>query len=98
MTRRAAKVDVNQAAIVEALRAVGAKVADTSGAGKGFPDLVVQMRGVTLLVEVKDGDKKWKLTPAQEKFHKEWEVWIVESPEQAVELVSGQSFWGAAIP
>jgi len=93
---RAKKVDANQAEIVQTFRDLGARVADTSGAGDGFPDLVVQyrepMRGrlLTHLVEVKDGNKppsRRKLTPAQEKFHAEFNCHIVESVKDVYELL-----------
>jgi hypothetical protein len=73
--RRAARVDANQAEIVEALRAVGCSVAITSAVGQGFPDLVVGRRGVTYLLEVKDGDKPpaaRKFTPAERAFKNFW--------------------------
>lgn len=73
MARRwAAKVDENHGDIRAAYRAVGAVVEDTSGAGKGFPDLAVSFSGNIYYVEVKDGSKPpsaRKLTPDQVKFH-----------------------------
>ena len=45
MTRRGSKVDANQAAVVADLRALGWSVLDTSGAGDGFPDIVVGIGG-----------------------------------------------------
>ena len=49
------KADANQAAIVAALRQVGASVVDTSAVGiAGFPDLVVGFRRSTFLLEVKN--------------------------------------------
>lgn len=44
MKRRACRVDDNHGAVRNALRKAGAFVADTSGAGSGFPDLVVACR------------------------------------------------------
>ena len=73
----AAKVDANQAEIVRYLRAIpGCKVAITSMVGNGFPDIVVGWMGRNYLFEIKDGAKppsKRKLTPAERKFHKQWE-------------------------
>lgn len=43
--RRAARTDGNQAAVVADLRALGWSVLDTSGAGDGFPDIVVGIGG-----------------------------------------------------
>jgi hypothetical protein len=51
--RRAARIDANQTAIVAALRACGATVHIIK-----LPfDLVVGIRGVTTLIEIKDGAK-----------------------------------------
>jgi Holliday junction resolvase len=53
--RRASKVDTTHVAIREALRqryGAGA-VLDTHGCGDDFPDLVVGVEGVTLLIECK---------------------------------------------
>ena len=98
--RRAAKVDSNQTEIVEYFRSQGCSVAITSGAGDGFPDLVVgvpppiglPVLGINLLVEVKDGEKPpsaRKLTVDQEKFHGDWrgQIAVIESIEQAAELL-----------
>ena len=93
---RAKKVDANQPEIVQTFRDLGAKVAITSSAGDGFPDLVVQYRNPmvrriqTLLVEIKDGNKppsKRKLTPDQEKFHAVFHCYIVESVKDVYELL-----------
>lgn len=53
MVRRAAKVDVNHAEIVHALREAGCFVQDLSAVGKGCPDLLVSRAGVWYLIEVK---------------------------------------------
>lgn len=73
--RRAAKVDANQTAIVDALKSSGVKVLSLAALGKGAPDLLCGFRGRLVLLEVKDGDKvpsRQKLTPDQEQFHWEW--------------------------
>ena len=91
--RRAGRTDANQAAIVDALRKVGATVAITSGAGNGLPDLLVGWRGETHLLEVKDGDKPpsaKRLTAAEKFFVDNWRgrpVAIVESPEDALRAI-----------
>lgn len=54
--RRVAKVDSNQKQIVEALRRVGAMVIHTHQLKNAF-DLLVVYRGVTTMMEVKDGEK-----------------------------------------
>lgn len=92
--RRAAKTDANHANVRDGLRQIpGCTVRDTSGIGGGFPDLVVGMRGVTLMLEVKDGAKApsaRKLTAAQQNFVENWTgspIWVVESLQQAVDIV-----------
>lgn len=91
--RRAAKVDDNQAEIVAALRKIGASVQPLHAVGQGCPDLLVGWRGITSLLEVKDGKKPpsaRKLTPDQEKWHAAWmgQVTVVETVEQAILAVT----------
>ena len=77
---RAKKVDVNQKAIVTALRKLGYSVAVTSSLGEGFPDLVVAKNGKTILVELKDGSKppsQRRLTEHEKKFHENWKGKII---------------------
>ena len=67
-------------------------MADTSGAGGGFPDLVVALDGVTVLVEVKDGTKppsRRRRTRAQMEFARGWKGWleVVKSVPEAHALV-----------
>lgn len=64
--RRAARVDENQAAIVEALRSAGCKVWII-----GLPvDLLAGKNGRTVLVEVKAA--KGRYTPLQQAFMSDW--------------------------
>jgi hypothetical protein len=73
--RRAAKVDSNQPAIVDALRACGATVQPLHTVGAGVPDLLVGYRGKTALVEVKDGARppsERRLTDDQLTWHGNW--------------------------
>lgn len=75
VVRRAAKTDANQAEIVKALRAAGATVQSLAAVGQGVPDLLVGIRGQTLLMEVKDGKKppsERRLTPDQMEWHGAW--------------------------
>lgn len=87
--RRRAQTDGNQAAIVAALRKVGASVAITAEVGGGYPDLTVGYRLRTYLLEVKDPRQqpnKQRLTEAQEEFHRNWHgapIHIVRTVEQA---------------
>ncbi|WP_186425079.1 hypothetical protein [Cupriavidus metallidurans] len=91
--RRAAKVDANQTEIVAALRKIGATVQPLHAVGQGCPDLLVGWRGMTSLLEVKDGKKPpsaRKLTEDQEKWHAEWrgQVAVVETVEQAIAAIT----------
>ena len=92
IVRYANRVDANQNTIVEALRAAGAYVRVVSQ-GDGLPDLLVGYRKRTILMEIKDGDKppsSQKLTPAEEKFHREWlgdTCVIVNSVEAALQVL-----------
>lgn len=76
MVRRAAKVDANQGAIIDALRSVpGVTVFSLAGVGRGCPDLLVGIKGATFLVEVKDGSKvpsAQRLTRDQRHFTTHW--------------------------
>lgn len=90
--RRAAKIDANQPELVGALRSMGATVEITSQAHDGFPDVVVGYRGVTVLVEIKDGSltpSRRKLTPAQVELHGRFAgaITIIETLEQAELLI-----------
>ena len=51
--RRRARVDANQAEIVEALRALGVSVQSLASVGDGCPDLLCGYRGRNILLEVK---------------------------------------------
>jgi len=94
--RRRGRVDANQKAIVAALRQVGASVQSLADIGHGCPDLLVGFRGRTLLMEVKDGSKVKSaraLTPDEEEWIAAWKgapVFVVESPEQAIDTVTFQ--------
>ena len=51
--RRAAKVDTNHTATVAAFRNLGCSVLSLASLGRGVPDLLVSLGGITWLVEVK---------------------------------------------
>lgn len=90
--RRAAKTDNNHSDVRDFLRGIGCSVADTSGAGEGFPDLVVGYRGKNFMIEIKDCEKEKaesKLTPAQIKFHAGWngQIDIVTGPDDALATI-----------
>ena len=87
--RYAAKVDRNQADIMDALRSVGCSVLNI----KQPVDLAVGLRGQTFFLECKvpkaKGERGGELTPAQVKFLDEWRghAAVVETPEQALRAV-----------
>lgn len=90
--RRAARVDDNQAEIVAALRRAGCSVCSLAGVGRGCPDLAVGLRGVTYLLEVKDGSKcpsKRRLTAGERQWHEGWRghVAVVHSVDEALDAV-----------
>jgi hypothetical protein len=83
--RYAARVDKNQADIVEALRKAGAYVWII-----GLPvDLLVGYKGHTFLVEVKNGPKR-RLTPLQADFFESWRggtLARIDGPEAALRMI-----------
>ena len=94
--RRAAKVDANQAAIVAALRAIGATVQPLHMVGAGCPDLLVGWRGRNWLIEVKDcnaSNTDPKLRPSQVEWHDGWKghVATVETVGAALAVIGAIS-------
>lgn len=85
--RRAARVDTNQVAIVDALRSVGAFVQPLHQVGQGTPDLLVSFRNVWYLIECKVGREP--LTPDEADWHARSRapVSIVKSPDDALALI-----------
>lgn len=69
--RRAAKIDGNQTELIEAFRTLGCSVLSLAAMGKGVPDLLVSIKGITWLVEVKM--PKGKETPDQVEFAASWQ-------------------------
>lgn len=91
---RAGRVDANQPEIVAAFRRLGCTVAITSNVRGGFPDIVVGINGLNILVEIKDGSKvpsARKLTKDEQIFHDNWKghAVVVESVDDVVALVNG---------
>lgn len=88
--RRAARTDANKAPVVNALRAAGFSVFDL----REPADLLVGGSGVTLVVEIKDGDKspsKRRLTKQQREFRETWRgspLIVVFDGRDAVEKVT----------
>lgn len=94
--RRAAKVDGTQRSIVDALRRHGCEVLSLAAVANGCPDLLVYDRALTgqmVLMEVKNpAGRGTKLTDAQVKFHAQWPVVVVTTPDEALK-VFGMKFW-----
>lgn len=85
--RRIAKTDANHAAIIAALRQVGASVVSLHAAGDGLPDLLVGWRGANYLLEVKSA--AGRLTPAQARLHATWagRIAVVRSVDEALRAI-----------
>ena len=88
--RRAAKVDTNQAEIVQNLRGLGCTVQSIASMGRGVPDLLVGWKGKKYLFEVKDPAKppsKRILTEDELNWQLAWrgQVRTIESTYQALE-------------
>ena len=85
--------DGNHAEIVSRFKQwPNVSVADTAASGAGFPDLVVGICGVNILVEIKDpaqypSDRK--LSAAQKRFHETWQGWacVCETVDDVDRLV-----------
>ena len=89
--RRAAKVDRNQAEIVEIFEKYGFSVQRAQAMGSGFPDLILGFGGRNYLVEVKDWQRppsERKLNDLQREWHDAWrgQVCVVETAGDAVKL------------
>lgn len=92
--RRAARIDANQPAIIEALEAHRCSVKSLAEVGDGCPDLLVWSPWTRSheLLEVKDGAKPpsaRKLTDDQVKFHAKWggPIHVVTSVDEALRAV-----------
>ena len=83
--RRAAKTDINQQAIVDAYRRLGASVLLLHRVGQGCPDICLGVDGLNVLQEIKM--PKGKLTPDEAEWHESWrgQVEIVRSVDEAIE-------------
>lgn len=83
------RLDGNHGDVMKALLASGMKAVSTAAVGSGFPDICVGFRGLTVMLEVKDGSKPPSartLTADERNFHETWpgHIAIVGSPEEAV--------------
>lgn len=93
MLRTAARVDANQAEIVEALRGIGASVLLVFQLKNCF-DILVGYRGRTHIIEIKDPSQppgKRKLTEGEEAFRKAWRgspYNVVHTIEEAIHIIT----------
>ena len=82
--------DVNEAEIVDLMRAYGATVSrlEPVGDDAGLPDLVVGFCGETWLAEVKSAEGR--LSEDQETWHQTWrgsEVWELRCEEDCIVML-----------
>ena len=79
------KVDANQQAIIEALKAAGASVLDLSGVER--PNIIAGYRGINILVIT--AGRGSRLTLVEREFIASWrgQVGVVSSVEEALELL-----------
>lgn len=82
---RAARVDANQAQLVDLFRAHGCEWESTARMGRGFPDGIVGWRDKIALCEIKT--PKGKLRPQQTAFHRRFPVWVVRNSEDVAAVV-----------
>ena len=84
--RRNARVDRNHPEVVEAFRKLGASVLSLAPLGRGIPDLLVAIGGVTWLIEIKS--KKGKENDLQLEWAESWKgMRAVVRDTQGVETV-----------
>ena len=90
--RRIARVDRNQAEIVQALRGMGATVQHLHTIGKGCPDILVGFGGKNYLMEIKSSTKQ-NLTLHQRSWHEKWqgETLVISSVDEAISALIPQS-------
>jgi hypothetical protein len=86
--RRAARVDNNQRAVIDALKKIGVSVEII---GKPL-DLLICCRGVTSLMEVKNPEFSAQWSKEQLEFIERWpgKIYFVKTPEEAVREVLGK--------
>ena len=86
--RTAARVDANQAQIVQALRHVGATVQPLHQVGHGCADILVLFRGQLFALEIKM--ERGALTDDERRWHEQWQspfVHVVHSVDEALRVL-----------
>lgn len=87
------RLDDNHKEVVDALEKAGALVLDMSHVGRGFPDLIVGVRGKFLLMEIKNPKTAYGrkgLNPNQIAWHAKWVGYplsTVDGPEAALRAI-----------
>lgn len=90
---RAKRIDANQKEIVATFRSLGCSVFVTSSVGKGFPDIVVGVKGQNYLFEIKDGKKPQyhqRLTKDEQDFCYSWkgQYHVIRSVDEVIDFVN----------
>ncbi len=86
--RLRARIDANQAEILDALRAVGAEARSVAALGSGMGDVLVAFRRRLFLLEVKT--TRGQLTADQMTFHQRWPVSIVRTVDDALDAIGAK--------
>ena len=83
------RTDKNQADILKSLRANKISYFDTSGVGRGFPDLCVGYEGVNYFFEIKNPEYSTRLTQPETKFMQTWNgsYYVVTSADEIYNLI-----------
>lgn len=64
------RTDANHAQFLQLLRRCGVMYCDLSRVGRGWPDILILVRGVWQLIEIKDGGRKYSgLNDKQKQLH-----------------------------
>jgi hypothetical protein len=83
------KRDANESQIIEDLNAFGASVIQLDKF-----DLIVGHQGQTHLMEIKNPNQDWSVTPAQRKIYNTWlgsPMHLITTSEQAINILRNQS-------
>ena len=88
-----AKKDANHNDVVDALKAIGVSVIDTSHVGCGFPDVILGFAGKTMLMEIKNPKTSYGKRGLNKNQAKWKELWtggpyaVVDSVDAAIRAV-----------
>jgi hypothetical protein len=88
MTRYAARIDSNQAEIMDALRSLGVWCVDMHWCGRGVPDILAVDLAGTFWVEAKGAHGL--ITPSEREWARKYpgDLYVVRCVEDVVELVN----------